>query len=282
MDKDIKKNKPSSIPVRSNVRSKTYMPGNKHIFIPKIRFKYVEEQNKEYNDYMEDIGFISQDFGGKKNKNLFCIFDGHGGVDSAKYCSENVHKILIRLLKDNPINIEYCLKNLFKKLDEKVKSQNCVEIGNTATIVFIEDNNLFCANVGDSKCVIVANNQVETLSYEDKCTDEDEQKRIASEGGMIIDERLCGVLAITRAIGDHDLKCKGLSAIPHFVKRSLSEKDKFCILGSDGIWDVITDENLLLLSKDVKDPEILANLLVKEAVKLGSTDNISCIVISFN
>lgn len=281
MDKDSKKPKPSSRQVRSNVHSKTFLLGNKHTFIPKIKFKYVEDQNKEYNDYMEDVGFVSQDFGGKKNKNLFCIFDGHGGVDSAKYCCENAHKILIKLLKDNPLNIEYCLINLFKKLDEKVKSHNCVEIGNTATIVYIEDNNLFCANVGDSKCVIVTNNQIETISYEDKCTDEEEKKRIISEGGMIIDERLCGVLAITRAIGDHDLKCKGLSAIPHFVKRSLSEKDKFCILGSDGIWDVITDENLLLLSKDAKDPDTLANLLVKEAIKLGSTDNISCIVISF-
>ena len=58
--------KPQVFQGRKNVRSKTYMPGSK--YIPKITYKYKDFQNKEYNDYMEDIGLIVPELGGKKNR----------------------------------------------------------------------------------------------------------------------------------------------------------------------------------------------------------------------
>ena len=169
----------------------------------------------------------------------------------------------------------------YKKVDEKTQAKNIIESGNTATTVYIDDNMLYCANVGDSKCVLVKKESIDKLSYDDKITDEEELKRIKSEGGQIIDERLGGILAISRSFGDNDLKKCGLTSTPHFSKRVLTEKDRFCIVASDGVWDVITDEILLQLSKDAKDPDSLAKTLIDESVKLGSTDNISCIVIAF-
>ena len=273
------KKKPQVFHGRSNVRSKTYMPGSK--FVPKISYKFRDFQNKEFNDYMEDLGVITTEIGGRKNRNLFCIFDGHGGIESAQICADNFPKFFQKFLKENPINIEYCFKMTYKKVDEKTQAKNIIESGNTATTVYIDDNMLYCANVGDSKCVLVKKESIDKLSYDDKITDEEELKRIKSEGGQIIDERLGGILAISRSFGDNDLKKCGLTSTPHFAKRVLTEKDRFCIVASDGVWDVITDEILLQLSKDAKDPDSLAKTLIDESVKLGSTDNISCIVVAF-
>ena len=39
-------------------------------------------------------------------------------------------------------------------------------------------------------------------------------KRIEREGGSIIDDRLGGILMVSRGMGDFDLKTKGLSCEP--------------------------------------------------------------------
>ena len=99
------KKKPQVFHGRSNVRSKTYMPGSK--FVPKISYKFRDFQNKEFNDYMEDLGVITTEIGGRKNRNLFCIFDGHGGIESAQICADNFPKFFKKFLK--PLDFDWFL-----------------------------------------------------------------------------------------------------------------------------------------------------------------------------
>lgn len=56
-----------------------------------------------------------------------------------------------------------------------------------------------------------------------------------------MDGRVGGVLAVTRAFGDHSLKKSGVSAIPHVLKYTLKPFDKFMIIASDGVWDELSD-----------------------------------------
>jgi serine/threonine protein phosphatase PrpC len=56
-----------------------------------------------------------------------------------------------------------------------------------------------------------------------------------------MDSRVGGVLAVTRAFGDHSLKKAGVSAIPHVLKYTLKPFDKFLIIASDGVWDSLSD-----------------------------------------
>jgi len=53
--------------------------------------------------------------------------------------------------------------------------------------------------------------------------------------------RLGGVLAVTRAFGDHSLKDSGLIAVPHIAKYTLKPFDKFLVMASDGVWDELSD-----------------------------------------
>ena len=268
--------------VRSPIRSKTQTPSTSLkaplFFIPNITYHIEEHQNITYNEYMEDITLAITNYTNKKSRNLFAVFDGHGGTTTAEICKEHLPHLFQKCLKDNPINIEQNFKTTFKKIDDK--TTHCTSLGNTATVVFIENNFIYCANVGDSKCLLISADAYTQLSYDDKCNDANEMKRIQKEGGVVDeDERLNGVLAVSRAIGDHDLKHKGLISVPHFNKKILSAKDKFCVIASDGIWDEVSNDKAFDIAKECDNAKTYAKKLMETAIKNGSSDNISVIVI---
>lgn len=102
-------------------------------------------------------------------------------------------------------------------------------------------NVLYVANVGDTRAVLSKSGQAERLSVDDKCDNIDEQIRIKQSNGLIVMNRVGGVLAVTRAFGDHSLKDSGLIAVPHIVKYTLKPFDKFLVIASDGVWDELSD-----------------------------------------
>ena len=59
--------------------------------------------------------------------------------------------------------------------------------------------------------------------------------------------------------------------------------DKYIVIASDGIWDIVDDKQLLMLEKGLKigNSEEFCNNLVNYAMEKGSNDNISCIIIRF-
>ena len=81
----------------------------------------------------------------------------------------------------------------------------------------------------------------ERLSIDHKATDPDEVARIRNGGGMILQDRVGGSLAVTRAFGDHTLKNEGVTAKPHINKHVLKPFDKHLLIASDGVWDVMED-----------------------------------------
>ena len=98
-------------------------------------------------------------------------------------------------------------------MDKKIEKLKATQVGNTSTVVFINNRLLYCANVGDSSCALLGKTN-EFITIEHKCTDKNEMKRIEREGGSVIDDRLGGILMISRGMGDFDLKTKGLSCEP--------------------------------------------------------------------
>lgn len=246
-------------------------------------------QNANFNDYMEDIILVNENFNNNPKTHLFGIFDGHGSDKSAIYCKENFPKHLDKLLSakhskfdPNRATIEENFAKAFKDIDDEIEKMDYTDFGNTATIVYISDKTLYCANVGDSKCILVSKRNFKRLSYEDKCIDENEKNRIISAGGEVTKKKLNGILSVSRAMGDFFLKDYGLISEPHITKIEINYDDKFCIIASDGIWDVITEEMIFNMTKKTDCAEDLANKILKLALSLGSQDNISIVVIGFN
>ena len=94
--------------------------------------------------------------------------------------------------------------------------------------------------------------------------------------------RVGGVLAVTRAFGDHSLKNSGLIAVPHIVKYNLKPFDKFLVIASDGVWDELSDQDSINYCKEDFSTQQIASSIVKSAIHKGSKDNVSIIVIRFN
>ena len=247
-----------------------------------LNYRYCEhlDQNAEFCDYMEDCALSIKNFNKESYHHLFCIFDGHGGDLTAKLCVKKYPEIFRKCLLESPLENEMALKKSFYLMDKEIEKTKAKEVGNTATVVFIYNRFLYCANVGDSSCAIIGKTN-EFITIEDKCTNKKEIKRIEKEGGTIIDDRLGGILAVSRGLGDFDLKTKGLTCDPHISKRLIDHNMNYCVLASDGVWDVLSPDEVARIIKDNKFEET-AKEIVETAIDRGSEDNISCIVIELN
>lgn len=275
----MEEKKEESNVVRGNKKSKTIIDSQLHL----SNFKHSQylDQNSVFCDYMEDCAVSIDNFNKESNRHLYCIFDGHGGDVSAKLCTKKFPEIFRKCLLGNPFDYELAIKKSFYLMDKEIEKLEAKEVGNTATVVFIHNKLLYCANVGDSSCCIIGKT-AEFISVNHKCTNKNEKKRIEKEGGSIIDDRLGGILAISRGLGDFDLKKKGLSCEPYITKKLIDHNVNYCVLASDGVWDVLSPEDVSKILKKNNKIEDAAKNIVDEAIEKGTEDNISCIVVEFN
>ena len=247
-------------------------------------FSYHEDKNLKYRQSMEDIGVMLPDFITEKKMSLFGIFDGHGGYDVVQYIKNRLPEIIkTNITKNNNYDsIENNLTSSFNKIDEELKFYDSEHTGSTATILLFQDNMVYCANVGDSTAFIVYDNFVKKISIDHKCTDPKEEERILLSGGKITKNRVMGQLVLSRCLGDLYCKKYGVSNIPDISVNKLDGNVKYVVVASDGIWDVVKENELLQLSKNRKNAEGFCKDLVKLSIDKDTKDNVSCIVISFD
>ena len=94
---------------------------------------------------------------------------------------------------------------------------------------------LYTANVGDARIVLCRNGKALRLSYDHKGSDENEGKRILNAGGLILNSRVNGVLAVTRALGDAYMK-ELVTGHPYTTETVIQpDVDEFLILACDGV-----------------------------------------------
>jgi len=94
---------------------------------------------------------------------------------------------------------------------------------------------LYTANVGDARIVLCRNGRALRLSYDHKGSDENEGRRVANAGGLILNNRVNGVLAVTRALGDAYMKDL-VTGHPYTTETVVQpDQDEFLILACDGV-----------------------------------------------
>lgn len=108
--------------------------------------------------------------------------------------------------------------------------------------------------------------------------------RVWDLGGRLLLGRVQG-LAVTRSLGD-------LRGAPYIIpdaeiqSRKLTPEDQFLILASDGVWDVLSNEEACELVNTTLEmpsgdnaPSDAALVVVRKAIKKGTRDNVSAIVV---
>jgi len=128
-----------------------------------------------------------------------------------------------------------------------------VSAGCTSVVVLRVGNKLICANAGDSRAVLARKGgEVFAMSEDHKPSQDVERNRIEAAGGFISNVgRVNGNLNLTRSLGD--LKYKQVSGVlkadqiitsePDIVSADLRPDDEFLILGCDGIWDCLSNQD---------------------------------------
>jgi len=177
--------------------------------------------------------------------------------------------------------------------------------GTTAIVAVLQKNKLYVANVGDSRCVLCRNGKSFELSSDHKPEDTEEFNRIEKAGAKVTaDGRVNGGLNLSRALGDHLYKQnktltpeeQAITADPDIRDVEIDENDDFMVLACDGIWNVMTSEEVIQFVKERLDnknseekvslskicEELFDLCLAPDTKNDGSgCDNMTCMIVRF-
>lgn len=233
--------------------------------------------------------------------NFIAVFDGHGGKAVSKYLKENLPQFFVNKFKKDIYSRPETASKYFVKVYDLIQNrmkedhpraiQYC---GSTACVgIHFKDgedkSKLWVLNVGDSRAIKCNKlNIAEQLTQDHKPNSPEERLRIEQLGGKIefdgSDWRVKD-LSLSRAFGD--LECTPyVTHLPQIYKYRVSSSDKFVVFACDGLWDVLSNQdvvdfvNELLMNKKFKGN--YAKELAEHAYQKGSLDNITTVVYLLN
>ncbi|BFG37820.1 hypothetical protein CerSpe_240940 [Prunus speciosa] len=243
---------------------------------------------------MEDTHFLLPQMFHQGDIHAFGIFDGHRGAAAAEFSARAFPGFLQALSSTSSPSgalFEAFIKTdiAFRaELDFSRKSKRVIpkdwHPGCTAAAALIVGNKLFVANAGDCRTILCRAGHPFVLSKDHVASCLEERERVISAGEQVrwqVDNWRVGLAAlqVTRSIGDDDLK-PAVTAEPEITETILSAEDEYLVMASDGLWDVVSNEEVVSIIKDtVKEPGMCSKRLATEAAERGSKDNITVIVV---
>ncbi|KAL6272562.1 hypothetical protein ACE6H2_023254 [Prunus campanulata] len=243
---------------------------------------------------MEDTHFLLPQMFHQGDIHAFGIFDGHRGAAAAEFSARAFPGFLQALSSTSSPSgalFEAFIKTdiAFRaELDFSHKSKRVIQKdwhpGCTAAAALIVGNKLFVANAGDCRTILCRAGHPFVLSKDHVASCLEERERVINAGEQVrwqVDNWRVGLAAlqVTRSIGDDDLK-PAVTAEPEITETILSAEDEYLVMASDGLWDVVSNAEVVSIIKDtVKEPGMCSKRLATEAAERGSKDNITVIVV---
>lgn len=261
-----------------------------------VSFSYQVAEDQGPRPQMEDKFLIepyaNELFGSEGERiSLFSVYDGHGGPLTAEYVAKHLHVALIR--------DEYFKREVTGSLRESFLSTNeyffqhierenlGINVGSTAVLTMIRGNKLWVAWAGDSEAALYrSNGEAIPLCITHKPWMPKEKERIEMMGGTVEERgglfRVCGALAVARAFGDAKYR-QFITSEPDILSLDLVGNEEFLVVACDGLWDVMTHAAVGTFLQQHRGTSMqgMAEALVHHARSLGSTDNITCVIVIF-
>ncbi|KAK3547188.1 hypothetical protein QTP86_017553, partial [Hemibagrus guttatus] len=224
----------------------------------------------------------------------FALFDGHGGAQAADFCYTHMERYIRKGL-EKEWDLEQVLTKAFLQVDAALASEmqmygnaSLMTAGTTATVALLRDGiELVVGSVGDSRAMLCRKGEAYTLTSDHTPERKDEKQRIRKCGGFVTWNSLGQAnvnsrLAMTRSIGDFDLKQCGVIAEPETTHITVHHSDdSFLALTTDGINFIMSNQEICDVISQCHDPTEAAHIITEQALQYGSDDNSSVIVVPF-
>lgn len=243
---------------------------------------------------------------------FFAVYDGHAGAKVSACCAAQLMEHIIAnedfrgkldVSQGTEIfpsieDVQKGIKTGFLQFDDRMRTLPEMvsgedKSGSTAVCTIVSPTHIFFANCGDSRAVLCRDAMCPFSTTDHKPVNPREKERIQNAGGSVMIQRVNGSLAVSRALGDFEYKnvegkgpCEQLvSPEPEIFIQERNEKDEFLVLACDGIWDVMSNEELcdfvrsrMLITDSLEE---ICNQVVDTCLYKGSRDNMSIVLIAF-
>ena len=271
----------------------------------------------------QDSFLVLQNQYNMKDFNIFSVMDGHGV--NGHLVSRFVTKYFTSFFKNNKKmnsnknedEVYYRLKKndsdiltrAFRHAERDIEKNSDIDAnfsGTTCVMVLQVGEKILCANVGDSRAIMVKeNNKIIPLSIDQKPDDPEETKRIVENGGEISQfeedgeksgpfrvwkkgEEYPGI-AMSRSIGDFIATTLGVVPVPKFLDEKIDNDTKFIVVASDGVWEFLENQkvaDIVMPFYKKNDPDGACKALIKESTEWWNkedvvVDDITAIVVFF-
>eukprot|EP00697_Spironema_sp_BW2_P006163 gnl/Spiro4/18592_TR9970_c0_g1_i1.p1 gnl/Spiro4/18592_TR9970_c0_g1~~gnl/Spiro4/18592_TR9970_c0_g1_i1.p1 ORF type:complete len:277 (+),score=61.25 gnl/Spiro4/18592_TR9970_c0_g1_i1:385-1215(+) len=200
----------------------------------------------------------------------------------------------LKLLRDKDSN--EAAKYGYRYIPGKTKPLNMM--GSCSLSVLLRDNKAFCANAGDSRAVLARKvggqllavplssdhntyNETEVAVVRARSSDPDAVRRHANDVDCIGPTRVGGHLMVTRSIGDMYLKDAEFSILPpqylpyitadpEITVQPLDSTAEFLVLASDGLWEHMSNEEVVETVANFQGPNVADHLLMSVLKKVAA------------
>jgi serine/threonine protein phosphatase PrpC len=251
----------------------------------------------------EDAHVIITNINGKdknmQNVNFLGVYDGHGNSRVSSFLRDNLSKFFMDKRITYPISKKYVMSVHDYLQSCLSKTDYAKNAGSTALYVIHFFHNgeeyLNVINLGDCRSVLCRDNFAIVLSKDAKPNYPEEFYRITALGGEVKcdnngDWRVKD-LSVSRAFGDLDAT-PFVTHRPDLFRYKLDKTDKFIVLACDGLYDVMQNHEIVnfillncydsTLNNRINKHINIAKKLAEYAIKRGSQDNVSIIILFLN
>lgn len=265
-------------------------------------------------EHLSMIDMVIPRFRGNDMETVIGFFDGEasarGGSKVAKYLHENLTAVLGKELNklrpngaESPID---ALRRTFlalnkdmaaaamKPLDDrehhhhqdggfqtsKLLTREDAYSGAVATVLYLHNMDLYCANVGNAQAVLVqSNGQFKHLTRKHDPAESEERERIREAGGYVSRQgKLNDQLSVSRAFGYYNM-IPAVIAAPNPIKITLTAQDEMIILASGELWNYVTHDVVVDVVRSERDDLMIASQRIRDlAIAYGATDKIMVMI----
>ena len=209
---------------------------------------------------------------------VFAVADGMGGMRRGEFASKCAVAILDEFVKGKPLDSLAAMDEYVELVNNKICdkiNETKEKIGTTITVVSIKDKAVKIYNVGDSRCYLYRDGTLTLLSKDHTLVSQLVEMNVITAEEAKTDKR-------RNQLYQHVGMMKDDVIISPFEGPGFDlAKDDMILLFSDGVTDVIDDDEIVSIIEETTNINKLTNRFLYRALKKGTKDNVTAMIIKY-